>query len=504
MKRFYSAALLLTLSVFAANAKVVKTFEISTMDKSKTLSELIPESEKYSVDSICVTGYFDKSNFLYLRDLTINGNLTGIDLRGTEILEIPDLTFGNTKVNVSDGSGLSKLQYIRLPYTLRSIGYRAFCQSSLRSITIPKVYEIKEEAFASCSELHEVVISSYVPPRTGSSNAFHNISSDAVLYVPSDSKAKYSSLAAYSGFKAINEKGGLYNIRGYYLNGTPLKELLGDDALTVDSIVIGGRITEEDVETLSHSVCYGRLSGIDMDNCSFPDNEIPEEAFTDYPGINYWPTHLNNVSLPYGIERIGLGAFGGSFLYALSIPSSVKTLGTGCFKNATINGDLVIPEGVRGIEKFAFDGSVVTGNVYIPSTLNKVGSNCFAIALYTEDIDRPKNFYCNRMTPPEYVSENASYGNLFPRKLESAKNWTLYVPKGAKDSFAANKTWGQFPNIIETSALDGGTSGIANAVLTEEQTTAKRIYTLDGRYVGTGMGRLGSGIYVVDGKKVIK
>ena len=51
-KKLYSAVLALFLSVAVADAKVVLTYNIDYMDKAKTLSELIPEEEKYTVDSI--------------------------------------------------------------------------------------------------------------------------------------------------------------------------------------------------------------------------------------------------------------------------------------------------------------------------------------------------------------------------------------------------------------------------------------------------------------------
>ena len=76
---------------------------------------------------------------------------------------------------------------------------------------------------------------------------------------------------------------------------------------------------------------------------------------------------------------------------------------------------------------------------------------------------------------------------------------------GAKAAFAANTDWGKFPNIVETPELDGGTSAIGG-VRTEDAAVDKeqRIYTLDGRYVGKNMDRLGKGVYVVGGQKVVR
>ena len=86
----------------------------------------------------------------------------------------------------------------------------------------------------------------------------------------------------------------------------------------------------------------------------------------------------------------------------------------------------------------------------------------------------------------------------------SKSDWTLYVPVGAKVAFAADENWGLFPNIVETPDLTGGMSGITATTTSIVKTKAAHIYTLDGRYVGTDMNCLGKGVYVVEGKKVVR
>lgn len=49
-----------------------------------------------------------------------------------------------------------------------------------------------------------------------------------------------------------------------------------------------------------------------------------------------------------------------------------------------------------------------------------------------------------------------------------------------------------------------GTSGIDGITTEDVDNAPKRIYTIDGQYVGTDMSRLGKGVYVVAGKKIVK
>ena len=127
MKKYLFTSLLFVLSALVAYGKNVKIFNIEYTDGANKLSELISEEEKYSVDSICISGYFDETNFAFLRDCTINGNLRGIDMSDAVVYGIPSLLFGNTQANspardASVAGNLSKLQYIRLPQTLQRIG----------------------------------------------------------------------------------------------------------------------------------------------------------------------------------------------------------------------------------------------------------------------------------------------------------------------------------------------------------------------------------------------
>ena len=75
----------------------------------------------------------------------------------------------------------------------------------------------------------------------------------------------------------------------------------------------------------------------------------------------------------------------------------------------------------------------------------------------------------------------------------------LYVPQGAKSAFESDATWGTaFKTIKEYDV-----AGIQNVVTTSDA-GADRIYTLDGRFVGTDINALAKGMYIVNGKKILK
>ena len=61
---------------------------------------------------------------------------------------------------------------------------------------------------------------------------------------------------------------------------------------------------------------------------------------------------------------------------------------------------------------------------------------------------------------------------------------------------------GDANNVIDNT-FNGVVDGI-NGVTVANKATDNRIYSIDGRYLGTDASALGKGIYVVGGKKIVK
>lgn len=494
------------------------------------LKDGTPLSKKLraDMDSLVLKGSFMYEDFATLRDYINNGNLRGIDMSEVDnVTYIPVGAFAPTSVNSSsdmtkessDTKFITKLEYIKLPRILREICGRAFFKTRLRSIDLPKLTRIGSEAFSDCQDLKSVTFHQADVPDVTDGHAFDNIPADATLNVPLGMAEKFRSSADFSNFTTIRENGSLFVIKEFNLdeNSRPLEELLGDDMLNVDSVRITGYLKHSDIKPLRLGACYGRLSGIDLSGCRIENDVLPDMAFVSHMEPPYSPSepylyanaqNLRYFSFPEGLKSTGGNTFMGARFLPLEFPATLDRIESYAFCDGEIYGNLVIPEGVTWLGRQAFDSNAIKGDVYLPSTLKYVDTNALGIIM-NGNRNSGKNFYYNRMTPPiqkdvvSYYSPLISSHYMGDRLLENS-NWTLYVPVGAKAAFAADEKWGKFPNIIETPKLDGGTSGISSAVAVDGQTAEKRIYTLDGRYVGTDMGRLGSGVYLVGGKKVIK
>ena len=524
MKRLLSlimSTLLFSVPVFS------KTVSVKLGDQSK-LSNVLEKMKinGYEIDTIVIKGYLAESEYATLRDYINNGKLRGVDLSAVEnMVSVPENAFSTTKANAAPGKVrgaagetlVTKLEMVRLPSTVRGISRRAFFMTTLRSIELPKLSYIGSEAFSGCSELKSVTFHQMDTPYVVDGHAFDNIPAGATLNVPAGAAEAYRNAADFSRFSDIKEDGKLFVTKEFNLSESsqPLEQQIGESMLKVDSIRITGCLAHSDVKALRVNACYGRLSGIDLSGCRIEGDKLPSSAFLSIDDEPYSPTesylmglayNLRYLRLPEGLKTIGGNALRSVNLLGFNMPSTVENIDDGAFQYATLGGDLVIPEGVTHLPFQAFDDTRVEGNIYLPSTLANVDTYGLGIKVDKNNRTKEKNYYYNRMIPPvrkEGANDYYPLGDFDP--IKNATGWTLYVPVGAKAAFAADEHWGKFPNIVETPELDGGTSAIggvrtADAAADKEQ----RIYTLDGRYVGKDMDRLGKGVYVVGGKKIVR
>jgi hypothetical protein len=174
--------------------------------------------------------------------------------------------------------------------------------------------------------------------------------------------------------------------------------------------------------------------------------------------------------------------FEGDFVFA--VINGVKTLVkyTSDVSNVI---DLVLPEkdGGYAIAADVFKGRNL-GNLTIPACVTSIGnfafSNCANLATVTSFVPAEKLFEINR---------SVFWG-------VDKDSCTLYVPYGAKATYASTAGWNEFTNIVE---LDF--TGVED-VLDEVKGASgdgKTVYDLSGRVVENPT----AGVYIVDGKKVL-
>ncbi len=508
------------LSAFvAANAQVVKTVALET---AKHLRDVISSEEATTVDSIAVTsGLINSDDIRFLAYCCEQGRLTGVDLSLVEISGngIPDRAFCPSKIN-SDNPGdtpvgfTNKLRHLRLPLNLRSIGELAFFSTELVEIDIPRTVEtIGSNAFGSCSKLAEVVLHAPDAKCVAAGYAFGANAKNLRLAVPAGSAGSFAAAPGWSGFGKITEREGLYTIRRVNLDGGGIASLLGSSLLTTDSLIVSGNLCSDDFAAMRKASGDGRLTGIDLSSCTADNNAIPDRAFNMTGEFDTKDPRkrrkLLYVTLPSVVTSIGDYAFSGNRqLRSIQIPSSVTYIGENAYYGCvSASGSVTVPEGVSRLMVSTFESCGSLTEVRLPSTLSLADVKSLRLQPDYVESGWSTSFYVNRMTPPELAIDKdwSAFGHDAPEDLSGdLRNSTLYVPVGAKAAYEADELWSCFGNIVETAELDGGTSGIEATAVSAKEQTDNRLYTLDGRYAGNDMSRLGKGIYVVNGKKVVR
>lgn len=230
------------------------------------------------------------------------------------------------------------------------------------------------------------------------------------------------------------------------------KLLTKEEALMLDSIKVDGYVSIEDIAFLNGISNYGRLTGIDLSDCTLEDNALPIFAFyaikanapqlsssEEFARPDGFGARVKYISLPEGLERIGDAAFSLSDLMVLDIPRTVKHLG------------------------------------------NNIVGNCKSLKMVKVAYTSLEDIYCD---------------GTFDGEVSAV---TLMVPKGTKDLYLNSEAWNTFGAIVEYDDVNGIgrlESGLGAA--------DGRIYTIDGRYAGTDINALGHGMYIMNGKKVLK
>lgn len=237
---------------------------------------------------------------------------------------------------------------------------------------------------------------------------------------------------------------------------------VSDEWRQVDSIVVSGILGNKNYNQLRVLAEYFNLTGLDLTNCKIQNDSIDYMAFKPYnvcliPGQGdaeynygyksikteerYFRVNLKHISFPKNLSKIGEGAFYWNNLESLELPKCVKTI----------------------------DNKAFSGCKYLKSVILHVSS------------------------PLDIILGKDVFEDI-------AKDAVLYVPEGARENFVYDEYWGNvFKEIHEYSDV----SSISETFISLPSTN-NSIYYFDGKYAGTDFSKLLHGVYIVNGKKVLK
>lgn len=370
-------------------------------------------------------------------------------------------------------------------YTVTRIGYKAFCESDVSSVSLPPTMtEIEEEAFRSCMNLVSINIPSavtsigarafYYCKKLSSlhiSKARMKIGDEAFRYAPLSSLWLINSdmtwglhVFAETDVKElittsnINTSVGLasdykiaYGSNVTIIGNNKVSSLVSslsisfpiNNSLIEDSGVIysadksilyyvplfykGGFELPESVSTLFHkeSTAYTPFKRCaHIESITLNDN-ITEIGDREFEGCE----SLVSVSLGEETASIGVCAFAQTGLESIELPATVTAVGNGAFSYCRKLRQIELPEGVTVIEPFTFEHCVNLTDITLPASLESIGSLSFA------NDNALRNIRSLATDPP-------SAQNCFPDEIYGT--CSLLVPAEAVNNYKTADIWKNF------------------------------------------------------------
>ena len=184
----------------------------------------------------------------------------------------------------------------------------------------------------------------------------------------------------------------------------------------------------------------------------------------------------------------------------VTLPGSLKIIGTDAFSRCKSLADIKIPENVEEISFRAFLGCVKLNSITLPKNLKSIGEAAF---WGCSDLS---TIVCNAKIPPIAIpnpDKTYFYSDVFHDV--DKQNCKLYVPNGCEEAYRASDLWKDF-NIME---MGTGISEVkSEKSLTPNPSPRERgaIYDISGCKISSQSSMLNGlkkGIYIQNGKKVL-
>ena len=472
-----------------------------------------------------------------------------------ECRDINSVIIPNTVTEIKDLAffDVESLNSINIPYSVKKIGRLAFSGAGLTSIVIPNsVTEFGEYAFLGCSSLTKAEFASI--EHLCSIN-FSDYTSNPLFYAKHlyINGEEIKDLVIPNSVTKIGENafigcGGLTSVT----ISNSVTEIGGgafEKCSNMTSVTIPNSVTK--IGDRAFYWCHG-LTSITIPNsvteigekafveCRFTSISIPESVtkigsqaflfcrnltkaeFVSFEALYniqfedgasnplYCAQHLfvageeiTEIVIPDTVTEIGTATFaGGVFLTSITIPNSVTKIGDVAFDYCSGLTSITIPNSVTSIGYAAFWECLGLTSIDIPNSVTEIGEDAFYRCYGLTSITIPNSvtklgesaFHgCYDLTSVYYNAQNPIASDEY---LFSNYSATLYVPKGAVDTFKATTPWNKF-NKIEEYDFGGVTDVIADKSGEIDYTHPYEIYNFNGAKVGNNKDTLSPGLYII-------
>ena len=164
----------------------------------------------------------------------------------------------------------------------------------------------------------------------------------------------------------------------------------------------------------------------------------------------------HNTVIPNSVNAISSYAFNYcEKLRSFEIPNYVTHLGFGAFYGCSNLTSIIIPNSISYIQMWTFEGCKSLTSITIPSSVEGIEGSAFRGCTSLKSI--------TSLIPAEKLFSTFIHSNSF--NGVNKNSCTLYVPFGAKETYAATDGWNEFTNIVEMKGYDLTVSAAGYATL---------------------------------------
>ena len=361
----------------------------------------------------------------------------------------------NCLIQISNETVIRGSRKIELPTDVKYIGEYAFSGSDIKALALPEsIIYMGYGAFADCNKIEEITV-----PFVGDCRLDSN--GEPTYTHPGDTPDADGTRGKY--------RNALWYLFGD--NGTPdsLKKVTLTDSVTIGNEAFSGEdgitdvVLPKELKVIGASAFDGCSSlksivlpeGLEKINASafkgcvaFSEVTLPDSVSAVGVSLFDGCVKLERVKIGKGITKLGEGSFyrcpslssfevssentvyyaeGGCIIEKATaklvvgckntvIPSNIKIIGVGAFRNCISLTKVTLPEGLTEIERSAFESCTGLTEIVIPDKVTSIGASAFAECVNLKSVK---------------ISKDVKVGDSAFKNCTSLDSSSLYVYSGS-------------------------------------------------------------------------
>ena len=315
--------------------------------------------------------------------------LTSVNFKGNVGTRISSTSFSGcaalTNINIPTGvvtignnsfDGCASLTQLTMPEPLATLGEYAFRNSGLTSITFQRnLTIIGKYAFDGCKNLVSINFPANVTEIK--EYTFNDCAKLKDIELPNG--LIYIKDYAFNGCASLGKvtiPGGVQNISpGAFKNSGLTEVILKEGVMSLSNNSFDGCLLLKKVTFPTTMKTIGGFSNTGIKEIAFAEGATPE-AISDYAFLNC--DSLSTITLPNSIKSLGTGAFYDcDTLKTVKLPTGITQISHQAFYHCNFLQNITIPQSVTEICSEAFANCSRLSSISLPSTLTSIGNASF-------------------------------------------------------------------------------------------------------------------------------